>query len=316
MVPGDRRQGPIRSWLQLMRFPAVFTALADICAGFAVKTSGFEPAGDFAGLLIASAGLYLSGMVLNDVFDRERDAIERPGRPIPSGRVGLMPAAALGAGLMLFGFIAAATVSQQALWVALCLATCVLAYDGVLKATPLGPVAMGGCRFLNVMLGSSVIGSGGDVPSAVWAAPQLYVAAAIGVYVAGITWFARTEEKSSRRWSLLAGATVANLGIAILAGTYYGWPARLAWPWAGGVNLTGLAALAGMIALMIDVRVVAAAAEPSPRRVQAAVKAMLLAIIILDATAVLAQTGERSLAVGTAALVVPALLLGRWVYVT
>lgn len=315
-MPDGRRPGPIRSWLQLMRFPAVFTALADICAGFAVKTSGFEPVGDFGRLLAASAGLYLSGMVLNDVFDRHRDAVERPGRPIPSGRVGVMPAAALGAGLMLFGLIAAAMVSQQALWVALCLGACVLAYDGILKATPLGPVAMGGCRFLNVMLGASVIGGDGDVPSAVLSPPQLYVAAAIGIYVAGVTWFARTEEKASRRWSLLAGAAVANLGIAVLAGTYYGWPPRLAWPWHGGVSLPGLAMLTGVIALMIDVRVVVATLEPSPRRVQAAVKAMLLAIIILDATAVLAQTGERTLAVGTAALVVPALLLGRWVYVT
>ena len=97
-----RRPGPVRSWLQLMRFPAVFTALADICAGFAVKTSGFEPVGDFATLLAASAGLYLSGMVFNDVFDRKRDAAERPNRPIPSGRIGVLPAAVLGLAGALF----------------------------------------------------------------------------------------------------------------------------------------------------------------------------------------------------------------------
>lgn len=312
----DRRSGPVRSWLQLMRFPAVFTALADICAGFAVKTSGFEPVGDFATLLAASAGLYLSGMVLNDVFDRKRDAVERPGRPIPSGRIGVVPAAVLGTALMLFGITTAAAVSRQALWVALGLAACVLAYDTVLKATPLGPVAMGGCRFLNVMLGASVIGSGRDVPLFVWSPPQIYVAAAIGVYVAGVTWFARTEEKASLRWSLLAGAAVANLGIAILAGTYYGWPAPLAWFWAGGLHPTQLALLVGVMALMIDARVVAAVKDPSPARVQIAVKGMLLMIILLDATAVLAQTGDRVLAIGTAALVVPALLLGRWVYMT
>jgi len=311
-----RRPGPVRSWLQLMRFPAVFTALADICAGFAVKTSGFESAGEFATLLAASAGLYLSGMVFNDVFDRKRDAVERPGRPIPSGRIGVIAATVLGGVLMLAGIAAAAAVSRQALWIALGIAACVLAYDGLLRTTPLGPLAMGACRFLNVMLGASVIGSGRDVPLLVWSPPQIYVAAAIGLYVVGVTWFARTEEKSSARWSLLAGAAVANLGIAILAGTYYGWPDRLAWFWGGGMYPTQLALLVGVIALMVDARVIAAVKDPSPRRVQIAVKGMLLTIILLDATAVLAQTGDRTLAMGTALLVLPALLVGRWVYVT
>lgn len=311
-----RTPGAVRSWLQLMRLPAVFTALADICAGFAVKTSGFEPVGEFAALLVASAGLYLSGMVFNDVFDRKRDAVERPGRPIPSGRVGLVPAVVLGVALMLLGIGAAATVSRQALWIALGLAACVLAYDGLLKTTPLGPVAMGGCRFLNVMLGAATIGGGLDVGLFIWAPPQIYVAAAIGLYVAGVTWFARTEEKASRRWSLIAGAVVANAGIAVLAGTYLGRPDALAWNWGGSVRPAGLAALVGVIAVIIDARVAAAVADPSPGRVQGTVKSMLLSIILLDATAVLAQTGDPWLAIGTALLVVPAMFVGRWVYVT
>ena len=36
---------------------------------------------------------------LNDVFDRHVDAVERPERPLPSGRVAASHAAALGAGL-------------------------------------------------------------------------------------------------------------------------------------------------------------------------------------------------------------------------
>ena len=135
--------------------PAVFTALADICAGYSCQTRGFQHVGEFAALLTASAALYLAGMVFNDVFDRRRDAIGRPGRPIPSGRIRVSSAAIVGAVLVAIGLGSAMSVSTQALWIALGLTACIIAYDGVLKVTPLGPLAMGGCRFLNVMLGAS-----------------------------------------------------------------------------------------------------------------------------------------------------------------
>lgn len=310
-APG-KEVGPVRSWLQLVRLPAVFTAFADIAAGFACKTSSFHPVTLFASLLMTSGCLYLAGMILNDVFDRRRDATERPGRPIPSGRVSATSAAMAAVLLMVIGIGIAATVSRQAFWISIGLTACIFAYNGVLKATPLGPFAMGGCRFLNVMLGAAI----DDVRLFVWAPPQIYVAAAIGIYVVGVTWFARTEEKTSRRWPLLGGAAVANLGMAILAGAYLGQPTWLAWQWAGQISGASLAVLVVAIAFTIDRRLYSAVKEPSPGRVQGAVKLMLLSIITLDATAVLAQTGDVMLALGTALLVVPALFVGRWVYVT
>ena len=52
---------------------------------------GFYELGDFelqSGIVLllvgASSCLYLAGMVLNDYFDRDKDAQERPARPIPS----------------------------------------------------------------------------------------------------------------------------------------------------------------------------------------------------------------------------------------
>ncbi len=76
----------LRTYLQLMRFPAVFTAMADILLGFLLNHDSFQH--DLMGLgllLVSSSCLYLAGMVLNDVFDREVDARERPNRPIPFG---------------------------------------------------------------------------------------------------------------------------------------------------------------------------------------------------------------------------------------
>ena len=137
-------------------------------------------------------------MVLNDVFDVEIDRRERPERPIPSGRVSLDAARRLGWRLLVFGrgrrargrcFSPAISGSGV---VAAILATAILLYDAWLKRTPLGPVAMGACRMLNVLLGMSAV----DAPLH---AEHWLVAGAIGVYVAGITLFARKESERSSR---------------------------------------------------------------------------------------------------------------------
>src|SRR6516164_10670632 len=101
------------AWLQLCRFAAVFTAMADICLGYLLTHESFEPARDFGLLLAASSCLYLAGMVFNDVFDREIDARERPKRPIPSGRVSVRAAAILGGILVVSGLGLAGAVGAS-----------------------------------------------------------------------------------------------------------------------------------------------------------------------------------------------------------
>ena len=307
--------GKLRPWLQLMRFPAVFTALADIAAGYAIARRGRIVIGELLGLLTASAALYLAGMVFNDVFDRRRDAVARPLRPIPSGRISPQAAVTLGGLLVMTGLAAALRVSWQALLVAALLTFCIFLYDGLLKATPLGPLAMGACRMLNLILGGAVAGAVLELPASDWTVLTI-PAVALGVYVAGITWFARTEETSSSRAGLTVGAVVANAGLLMLAASYYGVPAGLNRPWSPAVrgDMVALAVLA--VAFTIDRRLFTAIAEPTPAQVQSAVKLMLLSIITIDATIVLAATGSVPLAVGTLLLLIPALLLGRWVYVT
>ena len=61
--------------MQLVRFPAVFTAMADILLGFLLTHSRLEPWHEFALLLAASSLLYLSGMVLNDYFEDQRSIL-------------------------------------------------------------------------------------------------------------------------------------------------------------------------------------------------------------------------------------------------
>ena len=240
-------------WLQLLRLPTVFTALADIMLGFLLTHVDLSKAGDLAGLLVSSACLYLAGMVFNDVCDRNSDRELRPERPIPSGRISVKAATALGGLLLIAGCGAAAWVGVNSLKVAGMLSAVIIAYDAVLKRTWLGPLAMGGCRFLNVMLGASAIG----LWNSVWTAVQVPFAIGLGVYVCGLTWFARREASGSRPRELTAAAIVINLGIAILAASVVYWGYRSALS-----DTTRVLMALGVILLVVDRRLLIAIASP------------------------------------------------------
>lgn len=311
----------LRAYLQLMRLPAVFTAMADLFMGFVL--AGHTIGVDFDSsrilglglLLVSSSCLYLSGMVFNDLFDRHIDAVERPQRPIPSGRISAKAAGTLGGLLVLVGIGAAVAVGWQSLVLALILTAAIFLYDGFLKKTPLGPLSMGACRSLNILLGASYAPVGAS--AIVLARPQVPVAIAMGIYVAGVTWFARQEEKESSRGHLVGATSVINLGLLALALRITGVPGLfLARIPPGDTNRYGVLLTLAVIALILNRRLVGAILNPIPGKVQPAVKTLLLSIIFIDATLIFYQTNNAETAMMTAALIVPALLLGRWVFVT
>jgi len=310
------------AYLQLVRLPAVFTAMADILLGYSlthryiVGPDGWDNPQKFFGLLIASCCLYLSGMVFNDVFDRKQDAAERPGRPIPSGRVSVTAAVVLGVLLMGCGLVAAATVTRISLQVAAILALAILSYDGLLKQTPLAPLAMGSCRFLNVLLGAS------DqpfwTPPGLLVRPQLAAAIGLGVYIVGVTVFARTEAKTSSRKQLALAQLLFNAGIVVLGVLIVSWPA---WRWPPGGNGPVALAMLGVIALTLNRRAIAAMYDPSPLNVQITVKLLLLSYVMLGATVIFWKMGNTGMygtghAMATAALILPAIVLSRFIPMT
>lgn len=132
---GIRQQ--ILAYLQLLRPANIVTAWADILAGLAVSGILFEDFGALAWLIIATTGLYGGGIVFNDVFDAKLDAIERPERPIPSGRASLGGAIALGCSLLLLGIFAAAYVSFVSTLLAISIAIAALLYDAWGKHRPI-----------------------------------------------------------------------------------------------------------------------------------------------------------------------------------
>lgn len=142
-----------RDWAELLRVSALFTVPGDALAGAA--SAGGRPNRGTALAVGASLCLYEAGMALNDWSDRDEDAIDRPHRPIPSGRIS--PAAALGAAgaLTAAGLGLAARAGRPALAVATALSATVWAYDLHLKHTKAGPAAMAAARGLDLLLGAT-----------------------------------------------------------------------------------------------------------------------------------------------------------------
>lgn len=308
----------LRALAELLRLPNVFTALADVSMGFLFTHASAQPTAQFASLAIASASLYLSGMVLNDYFDRDIDQTERPERPIPSGRISAGFARGLGGSLLIVGVVAGwltgmltTDASARCGVVATVLAAMIVLYDALLKRTPLGPLAMGGCRLLNVLLGMSAV-------SDVFQPMHWDVALGIGTYIAGVTWFARTEATESHRGQLALGLVAIVAGIGLLA-WYPQWytgdiqpiskPAhalaigdRWYWFW-------------GLMGVIIGWRALRAVIDPRPVYVQGTVKQCLVSLIVLDAGVCMGVRGPFY-AAAIVALVFPTMFFGRWIYST
>src|SRR5690606_14508431 len=144
-----------------------------------------------------------------------------------------------------------------------------------LKATWLGPPAMGACRFLNVMLGASAIGEA----SLLWGPPQLMVAAGLGIYVTGVTWFAWREAERNTRGPLVGAMVVINLGLSVLAGFVANWQP-------GSVNRGMALMVLLVVALVLNRRLASVLFDPVPERIQPAIRTLLLTLVVLDATLV------------------------------
>jgi 4-hydroxybenzoate polyprenyltransferase len=299
----------LTAWLQLLRLPNVFTAAADVTMGFLVTQRGLEPVQDFAMLVAASCLLYLSGMVLNDVFDAGIDAIERPERPIPSGRISLQAATIVG-WTMLFAGVALAwlVVFHAKDWrpgvVASLLAAVIVLYDGALKRSQFAPLLMGECRFLNVLLGMSLF----LIP---WGRSELLIAGGIGLYILGVTIFARTDARRSARSRLVTGFVTLAGGILVLAFlpplTDYRPPLE--------ISFAGWYLLWAAIGLIIVRRCVLAIFEPSPPRVQAAVRHCVQSLIVLDAVLCAGYAGTYW-GVVVVMFLIPTYLLTLWLNAT
>jgi 4-hydroxybenzoate polyprenyltransferase len=264
---------------ELVRLPAALSVPGDSLAGAATR----GPVGPRSlPMAVASVCLYWSGMALNDYADRELDAVERPERPVPSGRVRAREALAIGVGLAATGVAAAGLAGgRPAARTAALLAGVVGAYDLVLKNGPAGPLAMGAARGLDV-----VLGAGGDLRAA------RLPAALMAAHTVGVTALSRGEVHGSSR---VTAATVAASTLA--AGVVAGLPSARLTSQDNRVRrlLPGVLA-AGYVAAVGSAQL-RAAADPSGPAVRRATGAGIRGMIPLQAS-LLARHGAPRAAVG------------------
>lgn len=345
---------PLLAWARLLRIPNVFTVFADVLMGHWFVAGGIPSSQVLGWALLATPLMYLSGMVLNDCYDVQEDRRDRPWRPIPSGAISLKTARVT-AYVLLFAGIAAGLkgiasapllefrVARFAAGVLLVLTLAILLYNAWAKRTWLGPWVMGGCRLLDVVWGmtSGVIAcSAGMIqpdPSVSvlqgtrldrWGFTILddagwMIAAGIGIYIAGVTYLARNEAGSAPRvvasnaWlRVFVPAIVLSLGLIIIAlfpqcGAYASGARRLAiwngWPWPILMLALGWSIIRHALK---------AAARADGLAIQIAVKRLIVSLIVLDAVICMAVRAPVTYAVIIVLMIVPMLVLGRWVYST
>jgi 4-hydroxybenzoate polyprenyltransferase len=250
-----------------MRLANVVTAVADVLAGIAIS-GYFLLHSDFLPVLllcISTIGLYSGGIIFNDVFDAELDAIERPERPIPSGLISKTEATIFGIFFFCIGIVAAAMYQPTSLLLAILIVVACLTYNRWAKHyTMLGPVNMGLCRGLNLLLGISIV------------APQLhhwwFLAVIPIIYIASITMISRGEVHGGDKKMLVFGSILYLVVVFSIVGVSISMQ-----------NIWLTLAFLVPFAYMIFSPLLRAIKSPTAPNIGKAVKAGVIALILLNA---------------------------------
>jgi 4-hydroxybenzoate polyprenyltransferase len=266
----------LKGYLRLMRPANLPTAVADILAGAALSgvLANSFPDYNLFFLVFASIFLYAGGVVLNDVFDFEIDKIERPERPISSGLIPKKSAATFGVVLLAKGVFLAFLVNQLSGFVALTLAIAIVLYDAFAKNHEFfGPLNMGLCRALNLILGMSIIG---EIFNAWYAIIPL-------VYIFAITLISRGEVHGNNKrhiiWAgILYAIVISTVLIFVVTQTS---------------NLWQTIPFLFLFMFLVYRPLIHAYKQNSPEHIKKAVIAGVLSMIVLDAALVVGFSDWR-----------------------
>lgn len=251
--------------LQLLRPANSVTAMADVLAGLAIA---FSASPDIASvetalLVLSGACLYAGGVALNDACDARIDRMERPERPIPSGRISKLSAFALAFSFLSVGILLAFLHGWLSGVVASATVFFIICYDSFAKKNPiLGPLAMGLCRAGSLLLGVSA--------SSQALADWWFLGAVPLAYVGAITLVSRGEADGKNPYGKMAIALVLAV-ILLMCG--------IAW-YFGRFPAVPFLVLFAACVLPAFWR---ALKNANPDSIRAAVKAGVLSLIMLDA---------------------------------
>ncbi len=318
--------GTFGDWIQLVRLPTSFTLLSNCLAAGIVAGQLWWPLTALFPTLLASLLAYWAGMIHNDVVDQEEDRRSRPDRPLVSGKISPVLAGHVANAMLLLGPIVILAVTflhtSDQLWLLAAfmssgiLSCCVRFYNSPIKHTVLGPVVMGACRAMNIVMVGSTMLAVNTVPAVVDEANPIQptvqlpegligLAIGIGIYIVGVTVYARKEEGDSSPPTLSFGVLLQVVGLIIIGGL--GLWTREEQEFVTLNPVRGYPLLIGLIGLTIVNRAMAGVRHPVSRKVQLAVKHSILSLIIIDAAVVLMWAGPWYAAV-LIALLIPAML--------
>lgn len=296
----------LNGWLRLLRLPNLLTVPGDVLAGVAVMVCIHSRVPSVVQLIsacIASLLLYAAGLLCNDLVDQERDAHERPERPLPSGVVrqshvvvGLVVCCV---GAIVLGLC---LLPMEAVCVEISLLVAILTYNHLKQKYPItGGAIMGLCRGLNVLFGAAILMGGLLQPSTIGA---IVLAGCWTVYILAVTLLAQRETTG------LVGRGLAFLPAVILlafVGIFYivFRPTQVETVVAMTIPLV----LATMLAAWSACRI---ARERTPEVVQKSIGLLIRNLILLQAAACFSW--DSRLAVALLALWPINYLLCRWFY--
>ncbi len=306
----------MKAYLQLIRAPNLFTAASNVVTGFVLMaavdgTLGRARWHHLLALIFISVALYASGAIFNDCLDLEHDVRFRPERPLPSGAVPLGRAYALGLFLVLAALgMAVLLGSATTVLVTGLLVTAIWLYNGLFKRFMiLGALAMGLCRFLNVLLGMT---TGMSLTSFRVNQVLIWAPLLMGLYVVIVTVASHYEDRpagGAGPWVLFGAA--AGLPLVLFAASFKVLDGPLSWGLVLGRGLLILLIFATAAAFILTLMKVTFAS------VRRAVGASVILIIVFDAAIVIGQWRAGGpgvplwLGLGTLAALIPAGLMAR-----
>ena len=147
--------------LRLVRINNLLLAAAGVLAGGWIALGALQTPNVLALAAVAAVGFGMAGNVLNDIWDRAADRVNRPGgeRPLAAGRVTRGTADLCVAGGAVVGLGAAALVNGTAVLVGLAAFAVLVLYSPVLKRRGLpGNLAVALVAGLPLMYGAIAVG--------------------------------------------------------------------------------------------------------------------------------------------------------------
>ncbi len=272
--------------LRLGRVSNLPTVWTNVTAGVVLAGGILSPLSTVL-LVVAASALYVGGMFLNDAYDAEIDARERPERPIPSGAVTQRQVEVWGFGWLALGLVCVGLIDVAGL--AATLATCglIVLYNRWHKGNPLGPLIMGLCRVGLYFIAAGVAGG--------ITGPVLLGAVLLLGWVLGLTYVAKHESQGNlaRSWPLwaLLAPIVVSLPLA----------------WKGG--MLGHALVGGLVLwLQRSLRLI----KQGGPKIREAVVSLIAGISLVDAALIL-RAGQPGLALACIGAFGATLVLQRWV---